>query len=140
MDFSQQHPNQSAIDQFLNDRVQEKADELDDVDLSAAETVNPAEKILQAEEGRGLIRFCKELSNIIIRRFMVEKDMDQLRKKLVISLIDTLECTDQQAQCVIDLSLELIHAKVHGNYRRSNVELSYLIAVATGAVRSVETN
>lgn len=120
---------------------------INDIDLQTPKTEpkspgekNLGEKILQAENGRGLIRFCRELSSIIIRRFIVDKDMDKLRERLGASLIVTLECTEQQAFCIIDLSLELIHAQVHGKYRRSNVELSYLIAIATGAVRNVESN
>ena len=56
------------------------------------------------------------------------------------SLKATLKCSEKQALSLVELSLELIHAKVHGAYRRTNVELSYLIAMATGAVADVSSN
>ena len=97
-------------------------------------------RIFQEGNGKGLIKFCRELAVILIRRYMVESDAGELRRKLCKSLEATLKCSEQQAQCLIDLSLELIHAKVHGKYRRSSVELSYLIANATGAVTDVSAN
>jgi hypothetical protein len=99
-----------------------------------------AQRIFREGNGRGLIKFCRELSGVLIRRYMVEPDAASLRTRLCASLVVTLQCTELQAQCLIDLSLELIHAKLHGEYRRSNVELSYLIATATGAVEDVGSN
>ena len=97
-------------------------------------------RIFREGNGKGLIKFCRELAVILIRRYMVENDADGLREKLCASLIATLDCTRLQAQCLIDLALELIHAKVHGKYRRTDVELSFLIATATGAVDDVNAN
>ena len=97
-------------------------------------------RIFREGNGKGLIKFCRELAVILIRRYMVENDAGELRAKLMASIVATLRCTKQQAECLIDLSLELIHAKVHGKYRRSEVELSYLIATATGAVNDVSAN
>jgi hypothetical protein len=51
-----------------------------------------------------------------------------------------LKCTRAQANCLIDLSLEMIHAKVRGKYRRTDLEISYLIATATGAVSDISSN
>ncbi len=97
-------------------------------------------RIFRESNGRGLIKFCRELAVILIRRYMVENDAGELRAKVCASLVATLKCSKQQAECLIDLSLELIHAKVHGGYRRTEVELSYLIAMATGAVDDVAAN
>lgn len=97
-------------------------------------------RIFREGNGRGLIKFCRELSVILIRQYTKNDDVGELREKLCSSLMATLRCSHLQAQCLIDLSLELIHAKVHGKYRRSNVELSYLIATATGAVGDVSSN
>ena len=97
-------------------------------------------RIFREGNGRGLMKFCRELSVILIRQYTKNDDVSELRDKLSSSLEATLKCSTLQAQCLIDLSLELIHAKVHGKYRRSNVELSYLIATATGAVGDVSAN
>lgn len=98
------------------------------------------DRIFREGNGRGLIRFCRELSVILIRQYSVHDDASELREKLCASLVSTLKCTQKQALSLVELSLELIHAKVHGAYRRSNVELSYLIAMATGAVADVSSN
>lgn len=109
------------------------------------EVRNPAEeelsrRIFEGDHGQGLIRFCRELSAVMIRRYMVEKDIDSLRDRFRASLVSTLKCTESQALCLVELTLELIHARLHGSYRRSPVELSYLIGVATVAVRNLSVN
>lgn len=111
----------------------------------SGEARNPAEeelsrRIFEGDHGQGLIRFCRELSAIMIRRYMVERDVETLRDRFRASLVTTLKCTEPQALCLVELTLELIHARLHGNYRRSPVELSYLIGVATGAVRNLSVN
>jgi hypothetical protein len=97
-------------------------------------------RIFLEGNGKGLIRFCRELSLVLIRQYSQENDATELRSKLTNSLMATLHCTEIQAVSLVELSLELIHAKVHGAYRRSSVELSYLIAMATGAVSDVSSN
>lgn len=97
-------------------------------------------RIFREGNGRGLIKFCRELSLILIRQYSTNDDAADLRTKLCESLVSTLKCSEQQALCLVELSLELIHAKVHGKYRRTSVELSYLIAMATGAVSDVSAN
>lgn len=97
-------------------------------------------RIFREGNGRGLINFCRELSGIMIRQYSGEGDVGELRGRIESSLIATLRCSSLQAQCLIDLALELIHARVHGQYRRTKVELSYLIATATGAVSDASSN
>ncbi|MDF1810637.1 MAG: hypothetical protein P1V20_00415 [Verrucomicrobiales bacterium] len=99
-----------------------------------------AEKIFREANGRVLIKFCRELSGVIIRRYIVENDAAIVKRKTADSLVKTLHCSEQQADCLVDLSMELIHAKIHGTYHRSNIELSYLIATATGAVKDITVN
>ncbi len=109
----------------------------------ATETVaddSHCQRILRAGNGKGLIKFCRELAVIILRRYSIEDDAAQLRSRLHQSLMQTLQCSSQQAECLIDLALELIHSKVHGRYRRTELELSYLVATATGAVSDISAN
>lgn len=97
-------------------------------------------RILQEGNNKGLLKFCRELAVIIVNRYSVEDDAARLRGKLRESLKATLRCTEKQAQCLIDLSLEMIHHKIHGNYRRSDMDLGYLIANASGVVGDVQSN
>lgn len=97
----------------------------------------------QEHGGADLIKFCRELSIILIRNYKTGGDTgetSELRDKLTASLMVTLNCTHKQALSLIELSLELIHTKLKGHYKRSEVELSYLIATATGAVCDVSSN
>lgn len=97
-------------------------------------------RVFQAGDGLGLIKFCRELAVILVRKCDAEKDATSVRTRISDSIVNTLNCTRKQAESLIDLSLELIHFKVHGKYRRSDIELSYLIAKATGAVDKVSDN
>ncbi len=99
-----------------------------------------SQRIFREGNGRGLVMFCRELAVILIRQYNQETAISELRARLGGSLQATLHCTAVQADCLIDLALELIHAKVHGRYRRTDVELSFLIATATGAVEDVSHN
>lgn len=107
--------------------------------ISAAET-ELTNRILQAGNGKGVIKFCRELAVILVRRYAVEDDAAELRSRLCASLIATLQCGPSQAEALIDLALELIHSKTHGAYRRSAPDMGYLIAKASGAVRDVTSN
>lgn len=120
---------------------------------AANEPVNRLENQLNAEEaltqrislegGRGskeLLRFCRELAIILLRSYRSDEEVGELRDKLSASLMVTLNCTEKQALCLVELALELIHAKLRGSYKRTEVELSYLIATATGAVSDVSAN
>lgn len=107
-------------------------------DLSAEEALT--QRIFREGNGKGLIKFCRELALVLVRRYSFDENAADLRVSLVPSLTATLKCSDDQANCLIDLSLEMIHAKLHGKYRRTDVELGYLIAMATGAVTDVAAN
>lgn len=86
------------------------------------------------------MKFCRELTLVLIRRYSIDETASDLRDSLCESLEATLKCTRPQAHSLIDLSLEMIHAKVRGKYRRTDLEISYLIATATGAVSDISSN
>jgi len=97
-------------------------------------------RIFRESSGKALMKFCRELTLVLIRRYSIDEDAADLRDSLCDSLEATLKCTRAQANSLIDLSLEMIHAKVRGKYRRTDLEISYLIATATGAVSDISSN
>jgi len=107
-------------------------------ELTAEE--NLARRIFQDGHGKSLIKFCRELAGILIRGYRSEGDAGEIRQRLAASLMETLRCSEKQALCLVELALELIHAKIHGKYRRSEADLACLIATATGAVQDVSAN
>jgi len=97
-------------------------------------------RIYNATNGLGLMKFCRELALLMIRRHAGEEDACQIRQTLAAELQSEISCTALQAGSLIDLALEIIHVRVHGTYRRSPLELSYLIAMANGAVGDLSAN
>lgn len=99
------------------------------------------DRIVREPNGKMIFQFCERLAEALVRTYAKnEGDISSLREKLCESLITSLQCTRQEAICVIELALELVHAKIHGAYRRSQVDLSLVISTASGAVREVSYN
>lgn len=63
-----------------------------------------------------------------------------VRREVRARLMQMMACTEARAERLIDLSLELIHVKVHGRYQRNPLELSLLIAQAGNQLREVMDN
>ena len=102
--------------------------------INAEEELNRL--ILQDGKGRSLLRFCNELAAMLIRNYLNAYCTDAVRKGVCENLVETLACTEQQAHCLVDLALELIHVRVHNDYRYQNVNLDYQISMATKALNS----
>ena len=102
--------------------------------------VDPLNRAGSNTQDSGLLNFCRELSVILIKKYLVGDDPAEVRQEVIFELIARLHCTRAQANHLVDLALEILHVQVHGRYRRSEVELTYLIAKTTGAVRDVSLN
>ena len=86
-----------------------------------------------------IFNFCEKLAVMLTPGYSDNDRTIGLRDKIYANLCETLKCSGKQAASLIELSLELIHTRLHGSYR-SNVDLNLLIAAATGAVREVSSN
>lgn len=89
-------------------------------------------------DSHNLVGFCQKLGNSLVHQFLVESDAYTIREGICAELASDLNCSHQQAECLIELTLELIHIKVHGSFRQANVDLSYIISMAANAL-SVST-
>ena len=107
---------------------------------SSPQVRRPSHKVPEADQGGTLWKLCRELFDLLIRRYLAERDLTGLKERLQASLIVVLNCNPSQARCLVDLSIELIHRRVHGQYRRNPAELSYLMATAAGAVENLRSN
>jgi hypothetical protein len=94
---------------------------------------------LKAVEG-GLLRFCHEVAGLIIRRHLSGIDPETVRLEVTERLIGLMKCSEERAARLVDLSLELIHVKMHGKFERNPLELSLLIARAGNQLRDVSNN
>lgn len=121
------------ITAFPNNRIQiSENDRQFDIEQ---EFINRVETV-SGDQDRLLIRYCENLSTSLRRTFMIATDPLGIRQSICQELSEKLDCSDKQAQCLIELTLELIHIKVHGSYRQSrNVELGYMITMAANALR-----
>ncbi len=71
---------------------------------------------------------------------MEKNDAAAVRREVRARLMQMMSCTAERAERLIELSLELIHVKIHGRYRRNPLELSLLIARAGNQLREVGDN
>lgn len=88
----------------------------------------------------GLLGLCHEIAGLILRRHAEGKDAVTVRREVSANLVRVMACPTERAERLIDLSLELIHLKVHGRYQRDALELSLLIAQAANQLRKVGDN
>lgn len=77
---------------------------------------------------------------MLVKQSTVENDPTDVRDNVATSLRHTLRCGTEQAECLIEIALEMIHQKTHGTYQRSPLELSFLMAKATGLVGDPAAN
>lgn len=99
-----------------------------------------ARKLESADSGKGLLPFCRELAGLLIRRYLIENDPAEVRRSVSRDLGKSMRINQRSAGYLIDLALELIHLKVHGEYCRNEIELSLLISKATGSVGDLRVN
>lgn len=91
-----------------------------------------AKKPSSVSEKRSLIVFCQEIAVTLMRRLQEDVDSRQACKEVTQLLMENLKCSQDRAQAMIDLALELIRFSSYGAYRRSGFEMSLLVARAVG--------
>lgn len=89
---------------------------------------------------RGLLGLCEEVAATLLRRQLETGDATRTVREVRRCLMASLHCDSARAGQIVDLSLELIHVKVTGRYRRDPLELSQLIARAGNQLRDVRHN
>jgi len=94
----------------------------------------------QESASSGLLGLCHEIAGLILRRQMEKNDAVAVRREVRARLVRMMSCTEERAERLIDLSLELIHVKIHGRFQRNPLELSLLIARAGNQLRNVGDN
>jgi hypothetical protein len=94
----------------------------------------------QESVSSGLLGLCHEIAGLILRRQMEKNDAVAVRREVRARLVQMMSCTEERAERLIDLSLELIHVKIHGRFQRNPLELSLLIARAGNQLRNVGDN
>ncbi|MDP4792615.1 MAG: hypothetical protein NWR21_06065 [Verrucomicrobiales bacterium] len=101
-----------------------------------------AAKVTKVEESvrSGLLGLCHEIAGLILRRHQEKNDPVAVRREVRARLVQMMSCTEERAERLIDLSLELVHVKIHGRYRRNPLELSILIARAGNQLREIGAN
>ena len=114
---------------------------IDDENLkTAAIDESISRRFTSPSETKGLLPFCKEVAGLLIRRYLVANDPAEVRRTVSADLQKSMHCNKKSAAYLIDLALELIHLKVHGEYCRNEIELSLLISKATGTVGDLQVN
>lgn len=82
--------------------------------------------------GGELLSLCREVAGAVLARRMTSEDPVVTRAAIRSGLVATVECSERQADRVIDLSLEVIHLSAYGRYRRDALEMALLVDAALG--------
>jgi hypothetical protein len=107
---------------------------------NAETAVSPETAVDTKAVESGLLGLCHEIAGLILRRQMKKNDAVAVRQEVRARLVEMMSCTEKRAEQLIDLSLELIHVKIHGRFQRNPLELSLLIARAGNQLREVGNN
>jgi hypothetical protein len=88
------------------------------------------DRIMRETNGQKIFNICRKLSVLLLN--CPSEDDREFQDTLCQTLMKSLDCTAKQAWCLIELSLEFVHVKRFGSYRCPNLDLSYLVANASG--------
>ncbi|MEM7698848.1 MAG: hypothetical protein AAF236_10630 [Verrucomicrobiota bacterium] len=96
--------------------------------------------VVSLRYGRRLLNLAREIAGALLRFHAEGRCPKETRVIVAAALVEQLKCRRFEAERMIDLALEVIHLQAKGSFQRNTLELSYLIAQATGQVREVEAN
>ncbi|MEM9016657.1 MAG: hypothetical protein AAGC68_06560 [Verrucomicrobiota bacterium] len=82
--------------------------------------------------GKEIISLCREIAVAMIGRYQEGEEASAVRLEIREGLVEHLDCDEDQANSLIDLSLELVQVTCYGEYQRNSVELAILIRKASG--------
>lgn len=92
------------------------------------------DRILRERGGRRIFSICRDLCEVLYRNYSgIATELNERHDELCESLARRLACTRRQAVSLVELTLNLLHARVHGSYRRPDLDLGGLVASACGA-------
>jgi hypothetical protein len=89
-----------------------------------------SQEILPVETA--LLSLCHEVAGTLIRGLQSDGNPSKIRKLVSERLREKLEIERAQADCLVELSIELIRVKSMGRYQRNPIEMGSLIAGALG--------
>jgi hypothetical protein len=82
------------------------------------------DRIGRAENGKFILALCRELSGVLTEAYTRNKeDLGELRDTICHGLKESLRCNENHALQIIELALDLVHARILGSYRRSIFDL-----------------
>lgn len=93
-----------------------------------------ANRICQERNGQRILSICET----VIEKALVGyegsfSDLHEFRERLFSLLIQSRDYTRKQVHCIVELSLDILYAQVNDAYRRTKVDLGFLISTATGS-------
>lgn len=97
--------------------------------------LSPGEKLSEA-----LMSLCQEIAVTLLRRTGSGEKAAVVRREIEAGLRQHLSCPDRQIEAIVELSIELIHVKSYGRYRRNALELAYLLDLCSGQAGDTVNN
>lgn len=131
-----QNRKQSIVTLSFDEKNETKRGYFSRIDRKKGKNAPPLGETVE----KSLMALCREIAGALLGMYSMEVDAKCVRREICEKLKKTVECSQAQANSLFDLSLELVHVQSYGHYRRNPLELSLLIATATGQFRSTEDN
>jgi len=92
-----------------------------------------ADRICRERNGQRILSICEGMIETALVGYEgCFYDLQEFRERLFELLIAGREYTRKQVHCLVELSLDILYAQVNNAYRRTKVDIGFLISTATG--------
>lgn len=90
------------------------------------------DRICRERNGQRILSICEAVIDKVRENYEGNwHELSDFRDQLFEVLCESGEFNPKQVHCIVELSLDLIYAKMNDAYRRCNVDLGFLISTAT---------
>ena len=100
-----------------------------------------ANRICRERNGQRILTICETIIETALVGYEGSyHDLQEFRERLFDLLITSREYTRKQVHCIVELSLDILYAQINNAYRRTKVDIGFLISTATGNRANIYLN
>ena len=99
------------------------------------------DRILREQNGTQVFRFCQKLGALLVVSYSPGQDRgDVFREEICANLMVSLNCSPAEAANLVELALDLVHAKLYHQYRRQDPDIASMVSRAAQALAKGKVN